>query len=103
MRVHSTGVKPALRKRAADDLGQRREYRVLQFREHQADQPGPLAAQLRGPLVAEHVEGGQHGFAGRVRDARPAVEDPADGRLGPPTFAATSASRRVGVRIMPQG
>ena len=33
------GGKASLRKRAADDLGQGREDRVLQFGQHQADQP----------------------------------------------------------------
>ena len=67
----------ALRQCAADHLGQRREDRVLQFGQHQADQPGPLAAQLGRALVAENVQRGQHGFPGAVGDPGLAVEDPA--------------------------
>ena len=55
-----------LGQRAADDLGQRGEDGVLQLGQHEADKPGTLPAQLAGPLVAEHVERGEHRFPGAV-------------------------------------
>ena len=66
---------------AADDVGDGREDRVLQFRQHEADEPGPLAAQLRRTFVAEHVEGREHRLAGRLGDAGTLVEHSADRRL----------------------
>ena len=82
--VHSTGVKPLLREGAADDLGERREDRVLQLGQHQPDQPGPLAAQLGGALVAQHVQRGEHGCPGVLGDPGLAVEHPADRGLADP-------------------
>ena len=76
-----------LGERAADDVGEGREDRVLQLGQHEPDQPGPLAAQLRRSLVAEHVEGGQHRLAGRLGDAGALVEHPADRRLADPDVA----------------
>ena len=67
VRVHSTGVKPVLGERATDDVGEGREDRVLQLGQDEPDEPGPLAAQLRRPLVAEHVERGEHRLAGGLR------------------------------------
>src|SRR6202034_746687 len=71
----------ALRQGAADDLGQGREDRVLQLGQHQSDEPGPLAPELRGPLVSEHVKGSQHRLSGAVGHAGLAVEYPAHGGL----------------------
>ncbi len=62
----------------ADDLGERREDRVVQFRSYQTDEPRTALAQLHGPLVAEYVEGGQHGFAGACGHTGLAVEHAAD-------------------------
>ena len=73
-----------LRQRPADHLGQRREDRVLQFGQHQADEPGAFTAQLGGPFVAEDVERGQHGLPGTGGHAGLAVEDPADRGLADP-------------------
>ena len=73
-----------LGERSADHLGERGEDRVAELGQDQADQPGALAAQLRRPLVAEDVQGGQHGGAGGVGDAGLAVEHPADGGLADP-------------------
>jgi len=71
----------ALGQRAADDLGQRREDRVLKLGQHQPDQPGALAAQLGRALIAEHVKGGEHGFPGAVGHACLAIEHPAHSGL----------------------
>lgn len=68
----------------ADDLGERREYGVLQLRRDQADQSGGALAQPHGPLVAEDVERGKHGLAGGSGHPRLAVEHPADRRLADP-------------------
>ena len=54
----------------ADDVGEGREDGVLQFGEDEPDEAGPLPAQLRRTLVAEHVERRQHGLAGGLGDAR---------------------------------
>lgn len=70
--------------RLADDLGQGREYRVLQLRGYQPDEPFAALAQTYGPFVAEHVERGQYGLAGGGGDARLPVQDPADGRFAHP-------------------
>ena len=75
------GSETALRQRRGHHLGQRREDRVLQLGQHQADQPAAFAAQLGGTLVAQHVQGREHGRAGRLGHAAAAVEHPADGRL----------------------
>ena len=61
VRVHSTALEAALGQRAADDLGERREDRVLQLRQDEADQAGALTAQLGRAFVPEHVERGQDG------------------------------------------
>ena len=70
-----------LGERPADDLGERREDRVLELGQHEPDEPGPFAAQLGRALVAEHVERGEHRLARRLGDAGLAVEDAADRRL----------------------
>ena len=74
----------ALRQRAADHLGQRGENGVLQFGQHEADEPGALAPQLARALVPEHVKRGEHRVPGAVGDARLAVEHPAHGGLAGP-------------------
>ena len=96
-------VEPALRKRAGDDLGERREDRVLQLGDDQADHPRPAHPKMRGPLVADHVERSQHGGTGRVGNAGLAVQDATDRRLAdpgllrdvckPPRHAATLRQR----------
>ena len=53
-----------LGKCTADDLREGREDRVLELRQDEPDEPGALAAQLRRPLVAKHVERGQDRLAG---------------------------------------
>ena len=63
-------VEPALRERPADDLGERREDRVLELRHDQPDHARAPHAQMGRPLVADHVERRQHGGAGRVGDPR---------------------------------
>jgi len=78
------GGEAPLRQRSADDLGQRREDRVLQFGQHQADQPGPFAAQLGRALIAEHVERRKDGLPGAGGDPGLAVEDPAHRGLADP-------------------
>ena len=55
---------------AADDVGERREDRVLQLGQHEPDEAGPLAAQLRRSLVAEHVERREHRLTGRLATRR---------------------------------
>ena len=70
-----------LGERSADDVGDRREDRVLQFGQDEPDEAGPLAAQLRRALVAEHVERREHRLAGRLGDPGTLVEHPADRRL----------------------
>ena len=79
---------PVLGEGAADDVGDGREDRVLQLGQHQADEAGPLAAQLRRSLVAEHVERREHRLAGRLGDTGALVEHPADRRLADPDVAS---------------
>ncbi len=71
----------ALRQPAAHDLGQRRKDRVRKLGQDEPDQPDPVAAQQGRSLIAQHVERGEDGVASRRRDARLAVQHPADGRL----------------------
>ena len=52
--------------RLPDDLGQGREYGVLQLGRDESDEPGAAAAQLHGTLVAEDVERGEDGLAWMV-------------------------------------
>ena len=75
------GGEPLLDEGAADDVGERREDRVLQLGQDEADEPRPLAAQLGRAFVAQHVEGSEHGLAGGVGDAGALVEHAADGRF----------------------
>ena len=70
--------------RLADDLGERREDRVLQLRGDQPDQARAALPQPHRALVAEHVERGEDGLAGGRGDARLAVEDAADRRFADP-------------------
>ncbi len=63
------------------DLGEGRENRVLQLGQDEPDQTGPVSPELGRPLVAEHVEGGEHGAPGGLTDAGPAVEHATDGGL----------------------
>ena len=85
------GIEAALRKRAGDDLGERREDRVLKLRHDEPDHARAPDPQVRRPFVADDVERGEHGRARRVRDPGLAVEDAADGRL-----AHTGLLRDVG-------
>ena len=78
------GVEPALRERPADHLGERREDGVLQLGHHEPDHARAPHAQVGRALVADHVECSEHRRAGRVGDARLAVEHAADGRLADP-------------------
>ena len=71
-----------LREGAADDIGKRREDRVLEFRQDEPDQPGAFAPKLRRSLVAQDVEGRQDPLAGSLRDTGLLVEDAAHRRLG---------------------
>ncbi|CAG6395933.1 hypothetical protein SCOCK_380010 [Actinacidiphila cocklensis] len=73
-----------LHQRTAGDLRQRREDRVLQLGQHQTHQPRPDPPQLRGPLVAQHIERRQHRLPRRVRHPGPAVQNPAHRRLADP-------------------
>lgn len=74
--------------RLADDLGQRREYRVLQLRGDQADQALAALPQTHRALVTQDVEGGEHGLAGGGGDPRLPVEDAADGRFAHPRLGS---------------
>ena len=65
---------PALREGDAHDLGERREDRVLELRQHEADEARALAPELGRPLVAHDVERGEHRLTRGVRDAGLAVE-----------------------------
>ena len=76
-----------LREPAADDLAERREDRVLQLGQEEADEAGALAAQLGRALVAEHVQRRQHGLAGGLGDPRLLVQHAADGRFADPDLA----------------
>lgn len=67
--------------RLPDDLGEGREDRVLQLRGDQPDQPGAALPQPHRALVAQHIEGGEHGLAGGGGDTGLPVENPADGGL----------------------
>ena len=59
----------------------RREDRVLELGQHEADEARPLAAELRRPLVAQDVERGEDRLTRGVRDAGLAVEHAAHRRL----------------------
>ncbi len=78
------GVEAALRERAGDDLGERREDRVLELGHDQPDHARATNAEVRRPLVADHVERSQHRSSRRVGDAGLAVQDTADRRLADP-------------------
>ena len=52
--------------RAPDHLGKCREDRVLELGQDQANEAGPVAAQLGRPLVAKHVQGGEDGLPGAI-------------------------------------
>ena len=67
---------PALGEHRLDDLRERGEHGVGQLGDDEADEAGGAGAQLLGSLVAEHVEGGQHGLPRLGRHAVLAVEDP---------------------------
>ena len=81
VRVQSTALKPALRERSADHLGQSREDRVLQLGNDEPDHARAPDPQVGRPLVADHVERRQDGGAGGVGDPRLAVQDATDRRL----------------------
>ncbi|GAA3494498.1 hypothetical protein GCM10019016_015980 [Streptomyces prasinosporus] len=86
--------------RLPDDLGQRREDRVLQLGGDQADQALAALPQPHRTFVAQDVEGGEHGLAGGGGDARLAVEDAADGRLAHPRLSGDvgkSCGHRTGL------
>jgi hypothetical protein len=95
-------VIPLLREGASHDLGEGGEDRVLQLREHQTDQAGPFAAQLGGPLVAQHVQAVR--TASRVASETPGF--PFRTRLtvasDTPTLRATSASLRDMTQVYDQ-
>jgi len=74
----------ALRQRPADDLGQRGKDGVLQFGQHEADEPGTLPAELARAFVSEHIERGQHRVPGAIGHACLTVEHPAHGGLTDP-------------------
>jgi hypothetical protein len=48
-----------LREHRAHDLGKGRKDRVLQLRQYEPDESGPLPTQLRGPFIAQDVEGSE--------------------------------------------
>ena len=64
-----------------DDLRERREDRVDELGHHEADEQGRLGPQPGRPVVAEHVDGSEHGAARGGSDPRPVVQHAADGRL----------------------
>ena len=78
------GVETALGERAGDHLGERREDGVLKLRHDQPDHAGAAHTQVGRTLVADHVERGQNGGAGRLGDPRAAVQYTADGGLADP-------------------
>ena len=80
-------MKPCWARAPDDDLGERREDRVLELGQDEADEPGAFAAQLGRSLVAQDVERGQDRLARRFGDAGLLVEDAADGRLTDPDLA----------------
>ena len=57
-----------LGERAADDVGEGGEDRVLELRQHQTNEPAALAPELRRPFIAEHVEGDEHRLPRRLGD-----------------------------------
>src|SRR5690606_9348233 len=54
---------------------------VHELWQHEADQPAAAAAQLGGPLVAQHVQGGEHRVPRALGHPRLAVEHATDRRL----------------------
>lgn len=75
------GGEALLGERTADHVRERGKDRVLQLRQDEPDQARALAAQLGRPLVAQDVQGREHGLPGGLRDAGLVVEHPADRRL----------------------
>ena len=63
-------VEAALRQRPGHDLSECGEDRVLQLRDDQADHAGLPPAQVRRPLVADHVQRRQDGGSRCVGDRR---------------------------------
>ena len=67
------GGEAVLRKMRFHHLGKGREDRVRKLRGHQSDEAG-LASQPHGPLIAEDIEGGEHGSPRDDRSPRPVIE-----------------------------
>ena len=67
---------PLLGQRTPNHLGEGREDRVLQFWEHEAHQPGPLATELARSLVPQDVECRQHCLFGALGNPGSVVEYP---------------------------
>ena len=72
---------------APDDLAEGGEDRVLQLGQEEPDEPRPFAAQFARPLVAEHVERGEHRGARARPHPRFVVEHPAHGGFADPDLA----------------
>jgi hypothetical protein len=89
-----------LRERDAHDLRKRGEDRVLKLGQDEPDEAGPLAAELRGSLVAEDVERREHGLARRFRHPGLAVEHPAHRRLADANLARNLGQPSCHCRII---
>jgi len=74
-------VEPRAGKRSADDLGECRKDRVLQFGHDEPDHARAPDAEMRRALVPDHVERRQDRGPGGVRDPRLPVEHAAHRRL----------------------
>ncbi len=72
------------RKAVLDGLGKRREDRVAQLGDDEANEGSGARPHPTRWVDAEHVDCGEHGVAGRGRDARAVVDDPRDGGFANP-------------------
>ena len=77
----------ALRQSPPDHFRERGEDRVLQLRQDETDEPGPLAPQLRGAFVAQYIQGCEDGLARRLGDSGLLVQHAADRGLAHADFS----------------
>jgi len=74
-------VEASLGERSGDDFGDGWEDGVLELRNDETDHPRAPRAQVRGPVVADHIQRRENSRTRRFRHARLPIEDTTDGRL----------------------
>ena len=74
-------VEASLGERSGDDFREGREDRVLELGDDEADHPRAARAQVRRPVVADHIQRREDSRTRRFRHAWLPVEDTTHGRL----------------------